>query len=169
MKRIIILLTLIVSMYFTVTQANYFDDNKNFIATGSSMESKTYIDINSVQVTRYSPPYYIIQANTYFFNYKDSIITKQIEQYFYDYDTKQIKMLILGMYRCDESGNVSKGMMFPIENRPYINLPTNSVGYISASLAFYKAYRIIFADPHSTNNPNRNPNHPEWYPPGATV
>ena len=69
MKKILISL-LSFLLLTSVAWANYFDNYpKRFVSYDSTSRFKAYIDMDSVNVVRYDPPYYEIQATTYYFDY----------------------------------------------------------------------------------------------------
>ena len=45
-----------------------------------------YIDINSINVIRYAPPYYVINSSLYLVDYSNNAIAQLNSTYFYDYN-----------------------------------------------------------------------------------
>lgn len=144
MKKIVSLVFILL-LNMNACFANYFDDNSNkFISYASNPQYKEYLDLDSIQVLRYDPPYYIITAETYIFDYVHNLGIKYVNKYFYDYNTKVISWQMVGMFRCDEDGNIGNGGFLPEQKNFDIYLKDYSPGYHAAELAFQKSYNIPF-------------------------
>ena len=89
MKKILVLIGLLWSIALPCF-ATFLDDSpERYHKVFSTINMSAYVDDNSVMVTRYDPPFYIIQADIYNAWYESEIVSKMKCQYFYDYDTKQ--------------------------------------------------------------------------------
>ena len=128
-----------------------------------------YIEIPSINVTRYNPPYYIINATIYTVDYETNTIGKADATFFYDYNRssevlkKELpdNMLIL------EEQEKNSGIQWKLSgltdyhfdgsiDRPYLHInsgdpmfspeeaPITSLGYMAATYSFYKSYNMYF-------------------------
>lgn len=142
MKKILISL-LSCLLLTSVAWANYFDNYpKRFVSYDSTSRFKAYIDMDSVNVVRYDPPYYEIQATTYYFDYVLHGGMKRSMLFYYDYDKQTIAYQLQSLYECDEEGNVGRGG--PSSITTIIPFKKYSPGYMAGELAFVKAYGIPF-------------------------
>ncbi|MCU6715622.1 hypothetical protein OCV58_12010 [Megasphaera butyrica] len=124
--------------------ANYFDNYPDrFLCYDSSIRFKSYLDLNSVKVIRYDPPYYAIQVDRYSFDYELHAGLKTVNIYFYDYNSQIISWQVIGMFECDENGNLGKGGMLS-KSYNAVYLKDFSPGYLAASLTFMQAYKMPF-------------------------
>ena len=128
-----------------------------------------YIEIPSINVTRYNPPYYIINATIYTVDYETNTIGKADATFFYDYNRssevlkKELpdNMLIL------EEQEKNSGIQWKASGlidyhfdgsiyRPYLHInpanpkfsseeaPIASPAYMAATYSFYKSYNMYF-------------------------
>ena len=128
-----------------------------------------YIEIPSINVTRYNPPYYIINATIYTVDYETNTIGKADATFFYDYNRSSEvlnKKISDNMLIFDEQEKNS-GIQWKMTGltgynfdgsiyKPYLQInPTNpefapdtatfiSLAYIAATYSFYKAYNMYF-------------------------
>lgn len=126
--------------------ANYFDDRPwQYICYQNDIQYKSYIDMNSVSVIRYDPPYYTIDATTYTFDYVNQFGLVKVNRYFYDYNKQQIYWNMINIGKCFEDGTSSLNPDNPLE-KPIgpIYLQRYSTGYMAAELAFMKSYNAGF-------------------------
>lgn len=144
-KGIIIITTLLFCLMTSTCLANYFDDNSDrFISYQSTKHYKEYVDLDSINVIRYDPPYYVIQAETYVFDYVKHLDMRYVNQYFYNYDNKNINWQVNAMAKCDENRNISNEVTLEDGKQPYLALGKTSPGYRAAKIVFEKAYDIPF-------------------------
>lgn len=127
----------------TMSYANYFDNYpKRFVSYDSTSRFKAYIDMDSVNVVRYDPPYYEIEATTYYFDYVLHSGLKRSMLFYYDYDKQTIAYQLQSLYECDEDGNVGRGGHSSIKT--IIPFKKYSPGYCAGEFAFVKAYGVFF-------------------------
>ena len=89
MKKLFLLLT-IFSLFSMSAFAVSLDELRNspekYKLVYSDSTSDHYVEIPSINVTRYNPPYYIINATMYMAEYETNIIGKTDTTFFYDYN-----------------------------------------------------------------------------------
>jgi len=142
LKKMLII-TLMLFSSFSICFADVFDDNTSqYIPIGSTMDLKEYLDINSVQVIRYDPPYYIIQADAIVKYYTHGTILRITSKYFYNYNTKVIQAQDLSMIACNENGETQGNVVSA--NSTVWNIRWDNPRYKEADLIFKKAYDIPF-------------------------
>lgn len=89
MKKLFLLLT-IFSLFTISTFAISLDELRNsperykHIYADQTLDG--YVEMPSINVTRYNPPYYIINATIYTVQYKTNTIGKTDTTFFYDYN-----------------------------------------------------------------------------------
>ena len=172
MKKLFLLLT-IFSLFTTSAFAVSLDELRNsperykHIYADQTLDG--YVEIPSINVTRYNPPYYIINATMYMVDYETNIIGKIDTTFFYDYNRssevlkKELpdNMLIL------EEQEKNSGIQWKMSGvtdyhfdgsiySPYLHInpadpkfspeeaPITSLGYMAATYSFYKAYNMHF-------------------------
>ena len=172
MKKLFLLLT-IFSLFTVSAFAVSLDELRNtpekYKLVYSDSTSDHYVEIPSINVTRYNPPYYIINATMYMVEYETNIIGKTDTTFFYDYNRssevlkKELpdNMLIL------EEQEKNSGIQWKMTGvtdyhfdgsiyRPYLHInpanpkfsseeaPITSPAYMAATYSFYKAYNMHF-------------------------
>ena len=128
-----------------------------------------YVEIPSINVTRYNPPYYIINANIYVVQYKTNIIGKTDATFFYDYNrsSEVLKKKLSNNMLILEEQKKNSGIQWKMSGlagynfdgsiySPYRHVkptspkfapkaaPITSLGYMAATYSFYKAYNMHF-------------------------
>ena len=128
-----------------------------------------YIEIPSINVTRYNPPYYIINATIYIIQYKTNIISKADHTFFYDYNrssevlNKKISDSMLIFDELEKNSGIQRKMTgltsYNFDGsiyKPYRQISSTnpkfapktatiaSLGYLAATYSFYKAYNMYF-------------------------
>ena len=84
MKKIFVLLLVMVCSLFTPVLAT------NFVRVSSSMTQDWYVDIDSVNVIRYEPPLYTIDAIIKNVDLERGAVVLYKSRFFYDINTKEI-------------------------------------------------------------------------------
>ena len=133
MKKIFVLLLVMVCSLFTPVLAT------DFARVSSDITQDWYIDIDSVNVIRYEPPLYTIDAVVKHIDLEKGSIVLYRFRFFYDIDTKEMKLSM--MERSRDDGNTWDY----IPNRKAAYMPKGTHGYTVGDAAFYKAYRMWFS------------------------
>ena len=133
MKKVFVLLFVMVCSLFTTVLAT------DFVRVSSDMTKDWYVDIDSVNVIRYAPPLYTIDAVAKIVNLEKGSIVLYRFRFFYDINSKEMKLSM--MERSRDDGNTWDY----ISNRTADYLPKGSHGYNMGEAAFYKAYRMWFS------------------------
>lgn len=136
--------------------ANYFTDNPHrFINYFTSEQYTSYADINSVNVIRYNPPYYVIDVTTYTFDYVNQVIFATVERFYYNYDkqTMRVSLIKTAMASDDGTSGLDNAKALPtgvynIDDMPIIKKFTPE--YLLGETAFMKAYRMFFTKEFNT-------------------
>ena len=172
MKKLFLLLT-IFSLFTISTFAISLDELRNsperykHIYADQTLDG--YVEMPSINVTRYNPPYYIINATIYTVQYKTNTIGKTDTTFFYDYNRSsevlkkkfsddmaifdeqkknsgiQWKMTGLAGYNFD--GAIYKPYHQIHSTDPKFTTKTAtiaSLGYVAATYSFYKSYNMYF-------------------------
>ena len=107
MKKFIIAFLLLASIHATAFSIS-LDELQNapdqYVKVKENQSYAVYVDTNSIQSLRYSPPYYTLKGDTYIVTYVDGYINKCNTIFNYDYD-KSSKELIKQIRR--RYGNLS--------------------------------------------------------------
>lgn len=133
MKKIFVLLLVMVCSLFTPVLAT------DFVRVSSDMTKDWYVDIDSVNVIRYAPPLYTIDAVAKIVNLEKGSIVLYRFRFFYDINAKEMKLSM--MERSRDDGNTWEY----VPNRKADYLPKGSHGYNIGEAAFYKAYLMWFS------------------------
>lgn len=146
MKKIVLFVIAIAVFIPSICFANYFDQYpKRYIDYDSSQQYKSYLDIESVAVRRYDPPYYTIDITTYTFDYINQFGMVKKNRYFYDYKRQTISWQILNVGLCDEQGNIDIEERTEPLTTELIPIKIPSPGYLVAEFAFTKSYGMPFS------------------------
>lgn len=112
------------------------------------------MDLNSIQVVRYNPPFYIIQVTEGQKNYATGKLGAANVQYFYDYKNQTIKTKWLNSYTSDNGTTFTKDEYTDTSLR---EVKPQTVAYFMANYAFFKAYGMFFSkdlqDRYGTTDP----------------
>lgn len=133
MKKIFVLLLVMVCSLFTPVLAT------NFVKVSSDMTQDWYVDIDSVNVIRYEPPLYTIDAIVKHVDLEKGSIVLYRFRFFYDIDTKEMKLSM--MERSRDDGNTWDY----IPSRKAVYMLKGTHGYNAGNAAFYTAYRMLFS------------------------
>lgn len=133
MKKIFVLLLVMVCSLFTPVLAT------NFVRVSSSMTQDWYVDIDSVNVIRYEPPLYTIDAIIKNVDLERGAVVLFKSRFFYDINTKEMKLSMRESSR--DNGNTWE--YFPDRKAHYV--PKDSHGYHAGNDAFYTAYHMLFS------------------------
>lgn len=145
MKKISCIFLFIILLIPSLCFANYFDQYpKKYVVYDKTEQYKSYLDMDSVAVRRYDPPYYTIDVMTYSFDYVRQFGMAKQNRYFYNYETQTISWQVLNMGTCDEYGNVNIQYREEPLMTELIPLKKYSSGYLAAEFAFTKAYNMPF-------------------------
>ena len=137
--------------------ANYFTDNPNrYINTFNSEQFSEYTDLNSVNVVRYYPPYYVIDITVYVIDYFNQHTLAVIERFYYNYDQQTMRLKIIKV--ADASAEDGTSQLDNTEPMPETAYTTDTMPivkkyspeYLIGETAFMKAYRIFFTKEFNT-------------------
>lgn len=142
-EKLIIFVMLVAAIFsFTTAYANLFDNNSNYEKYTSDEISASYLDLNSIEVLRYDPPFYAIKVNDIYWPYDTDqfyLVTPTI--YLYNFNTKVVKR------------NTEKTIFYSQSDGSYLETrndfasydvsPTTNAGY-EADYVFFKYYGIHF-------------------------
>ena len=139
MKKIIMILIAIVSLSTGIVYSQHFVKFQQNITT------EFYIDIDSVTVQKYEPPYYVIDVTYGAKNLGQQEIYAIRERFLYDYDRQEAKYILLAENHKDKYGNWTGWRDFSNQEASDVHdVHYKTLAYKLANLAFYKAYRIDF-------------------------
>ena len=175
MKKLFLLLT-IFSLFSMSAFAISLDELRNspdrykLVYVDSTTDK--YIEIPSINVIRYNPPYYTINATTYNVSYDQNLIIKHEEVFFYNYNRSVnslrlkfsttgaiaaelkkdtgITLQLRGMETYDYNGQVSMPYQYidPSSSLfPPLKAHMFSPGYMAAMYSFLKSYNMYFNPP----------------------
>ncbi len=71
---------------FAISLSDITDNPDQYQKISENMEWVTYIDVNSIESLRYSPPYYTMRVNIYSVSFPNNLILEQTSIYNYDYN-----------------------------------------------------------------------------------
>ena len=175
MKKLFLLLT-IFSLFSMSAFAVSLDELRNtperYKLVYSDSDSDHYVEIPSINVVRYNPPYYTINATTYDVAYDRNTILQLDTIFFYDYNrsvdslinefnTKEemlaqlkenngIKFQVQGAALYNYNGSYKDSYhLYDLSNSKYKPTKANmfSSPYMSAMYSFYKSYNMYFNAP----------------------
>lgn len=176
MKKLFLLLA-IFSLFTMSAFAVSLDELRNsperYKLVQANSLGEEYIDINSISVTRYNPPYYTINATTYIVAYDKTVIMQLNNIFFYNYNQSVnslvkkfitpeevtarikkdtgIKSQIKGAAVFNYDGSIQETYhQYNLSNSMYIPLKADAIflpSYISALYSFYKSYNMYFNPP----------------------
>lgn len=145
-KRISTMISLLFILLLSYTYAGAIDLTQDkYVKVYEDMTKAVYLNKESPVVTRYSPPYYIIQGECIIDDFSSNRIYTHISNYFYNYDQQEIATnnTFTTIYYKDGSSET-----FPVPPdyplNPVIPLPKDSVGSIIGHMYFYLCYDIPF-------------------------
>ena len=172
MKKLFLLIT-IFSLFTMSAFAVSLDELRNsperYKLVQSDSLDEEYIDINSINVMRYNPPYYTINATTYTVAYDKAVIMQLDNIFFYDYNQSVnslakkfitpeevitrikedtgIKYQIKGAALFNYDGSIEETyLQYDLFDSMHKPSKANifSAVYMSALYSFYKAYNMHF-------------------------
>ena len=175
MKKLFLLLT-IFSLFSMSAFAVSLDELRNtperYKLVQADSLNEQYIDINSINVMRYNPPYYTINATTYTVAYDKTVIMQLDNIFFYNYNQSVnslvkkfitpeeitarvkedtgIKFQIKGAALFNYDGSIQETYhQYDLSNSMYKPLKAHifSASYMSALYSFYKSYNMYFNPP----------------------
>ena len=175
MKKLFLLLvifSLVTASAFAVSLDELRNSPERYKLVQANSLGEEYIDINSISVMRYNPPYYTINATTYIVAYDKTVIMQLDNIFFYNYNQSVnslvkkfitpeevtarikkdtgIKSQIKGAAVFNYDGSIQETYhQYNLSNSRYIPLKANnfSPAYMSALYSFYKSYNIYFNPP----------------------
>ena len=133
MKKIFVLLLVMVCSLFTPVLAT------NFVWLSSDMTQDWYFDVDSVNVVRYEPPLYTIDAVVKHVNLERGSVALDKFRFFYNINTKEMQRSI--MERSLDDGNTWDYN----PDRKAFYTRKGSHGYHAGDFAFYRAYHMWFS------------------------
>ncbi|WP_304067851.1 hypothetical protein [Megamonas hypermegale] len=131
--------------------ANYFTDNPNrYINTFNSEQFSEYTDLNSVNVVRYYPPYYVIDITVYVIDYFNQHTLAVIERFYYNYDQQTMRLKMIKVADASAENGTSQldntkpmpETAYTIDTMPIVKKYSSE--YLVGEIAFMKAYRMFF-------------------------
>ena len=156
-KRFVLLLLIafIIPMY---ALANVFENNNDYIKISSSFTSTSYLNKNTINVIRYDPPFYIIECDTYSYNYAYDNYRYGYNkmQFFYNYDTKTMAYKYIKESSSNDFNTIYTKNVYKVNSdvhllkldKPYKDLPTFAK---CGDIAFYLCYGIKFINEKPIN------------------
>lgn len=160
-KIIISALCIVISIP-TICFANYFDNNpKRYFNYYNSEQYSAYADVDSVNVVRYNPPYYVIDITEYTIDYVNQATIASLLRFYYNYDKQTMRFILIKAAPASSEDGTSKLDNVPI----YFNsiYPSNiktidkcplvekySGNYLLGETAFFKAYHMFFTKEYNT-------------------
>ena len=147
MRKILMILVSIVSLSTSIVCAQHF------VGFQQNITTESYIDLDSVAVKKYAPPYYIIEVT-----YGHKLLGQQEiyairERFLYDYDRQEIKVSHVAQNHKDKYGNWTGWVDYA--TREPADVQPGTIGYTLANLAFYKAYHMAFNKEFQVKNANK--------------
>ena|GEM_PF-506358 len=142
MKKIFVLILILLNSSF-MCYANFLDDSPSrYLKAGSNNMLSVFVDVDSVSVERYEPPYYIVRINIFTDNYYKNEILQYTLRNFYNSDNQIMSNHIYKINAFDDHGNLK----YNAEITPDApkELTKNMPGYLIANIAFFKAYKMYF-------------------------
>mgnify|MGYP003092334856 FL=1 len=125
-----------------------------------------YVDISSINVIRYAPPYYVINSSLYLVDYSKSAIAQINSTYFYDYSQNVTSTLEKSKNKEEFTNSILKyaGVKHKINSMPTYDFSGNvlsttpysgnittpallSPAYTAAMFSFYNSYKEYFNPP----------------------
>ena len=89
MVKKILLCTLLLTLLFSISvSASFLSISNRYRKVSANINTTTYLDMDSIQLVRSDPPYYVIEGNIFKENYETSWIGKIKVKFFYDYRNK---------------------------------------------------------------------------------
>ncbi|WP_337507141.1 hypothetical protein [Megasphaera sp.] len=142
MKKLLVLIMLLWIIVLPCF-AMYLDDSpERYSKVYSRINMASYVDNNSIAVTRYDPPFYVIQADVYNAWYEDETVSKEKCKLFYDYDTKEV-IIKVSNYHFMFNFNGIFLASGPAKGGAQQILPGTN-GMVLANYLFYKCYNMKF-------------------------
>lgn len=147
MRKILMILVAIVSLSTSIVCAQHF------VGFQQNITTESYIDLDSVAVKKYAPPYYIIEVT-----YGHKLLGQQEiyairERFLYDYNRQEIKVSHVAQNHKDKYGNWTGWVDYA--TREPADVQPGTIGYTLANLAFYKAYHMAFNKEFQVKNANK--------------
>lgn len=138
MKKLVVLLLFVLCIPLAI----FANDNQNIVAITHNMEVSVGIDVNSIKVARYEPPYYIINVTEYHKNFAKGLWGMRESQYFFDYDKREIQTKTLKQYTSDGSSPFTEDEYYNTDLR---TASDGSLAYLIGNYIFYKSYGMYFS------------------------
>lgn len=127
---------------FCIPTAIFASDNRNIVVIAHNVKVTVGIDLNSVNVIRYDPPYYVINVFEYYEDYSKGLLGARQAQYFFDYNTREIQRKTLNQYTSDGSTDFEEVEDYDTD----LQMVSKDTGaYIIGNYLFYKAYGMYFS------------------------
>lgn len=112
----------------------------NWVTVNRKIDSEYAIDLDSVRVIRYDPPFYVIEDIERLTKYSGGSI-EGIYRYFYDYDNKEVRRQDIALRDVGDSWTYAVDVG---AERPPEIAKEGTIGEVLANLAFQKAYNMRF-------------------------
>lgn len=127
---------------FCIPTAIFASDNRNIVVIAHDVKATVGIDLNSINVIRYEPPYYIINVHEYYKDFSKGLLEARQAQYFFDYNKREIQMKTLKRYTSDGSTNFEEVESYDTDLQM---VPKGTGAYLIGNYLFYKAYGMYFS------------------------
>lgn len=120
----------------------FFDDSPRYLQVGHDDLTESYLDMNSIQVIRYDPPFYIIQATVVTYDYTTNAAAGYENRFFYNFKSQTVKAQTLSTLLYDEKGLPTTQVI--LENPDVKLCDRYSVNGKAADKAFFNCYSMTF-------------------------
>lgn len=126
--------------------ANFLKDQPNkYFEIGKDQVKTVYVDLDSIQATRYDPPFYQIYSEIFIVDYVKSHISKMGIKHFYNYDKQTIAVQLTNASFYMDDGQLIKTAQFHEDLEDLRDVSNkNSYMFFEANIAFYKCYNKYF-------------------------
>ena len=138
MKKLVVLLLLVLCIPLAI----FANDTRNVVGISHNMEVSVGIDLNSINVIRYEPPYYIVNVTEYHKNFAKGLWGMRTSQYFFDYNKQEIQTKTLKQYTSDGSSDFVEDEYYNTDLR---TAQKDSLAYLIGNYIFYKSYGMYFS------------------------
>lgn len=169
MKKVFTLTLMLLLIVFSVSAISIDDvkNNPRFIKISSDINTETYLDLHSIRIQRYDPPYYMLDMMSVEVNYNRQIIRALHYRVTYDYNYSKASYydliksnpnsnITLTQFKAHNSGMTEKngpGDAFYFNGKRFAGggffdgntrIPYNTPHYLLCAAAFKHVYNIDF-------------------------
>lgn len=145
MVKKILLCTLLLTLLFSISvSASFLSISNRYRKVSANINTTTYLDMDSIQLVRSDPPYYVIEGNIFKENYETSWIGKIKVKFFYDYRNKIMKAKFENGAVYDQNGRYLYPEAFNISRKNLQEVLKTTIGRQIGNICFRKLYGIYF-------------------------